>query len=590
MALFLDNSPKSGLLKPLLIGWTIISFVLIYSCWDIVTSRNGWDPDDQLRLVQLRDFLGGQSWFDVTQYRLNPPEGGPMHWSRLIEIPLAILILLLTPLFGQAGAEIIAGSFIPLFGFGIVAYMLGRIAKHLHSTEAGIVAMGVTLIAPPLLLQFRPMRIDHHGWQIVMATLSLWTLFWPNKKIAGAVLGCALAVWLHISLEGAPLTAGFFIYLGWRWVFGRAHALRLLWTIGALAIASMILFFGTQSASFSAPIFCDTVSMPHVVAILLAAAIMMPAIILKPADRRIRMVAASAAGIAAIGVLVYLAPQCTKGAFGNLDPLVRDYWYVNVNEGLPIWRQDMHSALTFSAGTICGLLALYFGFRNLQNSQKADWQIAGFFAVYTTLISLLVFRTISVAAAYAVPLVAIWIIQLFQQYRISLYATKRIGLIASILALIVPGAIASAVGKNIFPQETVQVAKAKKTNEKCMETSSVAALNALPTGNFIAPFDMGPAILLTTKHSVLASSHHRNERAMHDHIAIFKSDPATAWQYLKAHQISYIAVCPKEAEMEYYQKRDPKGLWAILASGNWPGYITPMPDMGDGVKIWRVRG
>src|ERR1700752_4875323 len=48
--------------------------------------------DDAMRLVDVRDFLAGQSWFDLTQHRLSPPEGVAMHWSRLIDLPLAMLI------------------------------------------------------------------------------------------------------------------------------------------------------------------------------------------------------------------------------------------------------------------------------------------------------------------------------------------------------------------------------------------------------------------------------------------------------------------------------------------------------------------
>ena len=61
--------------------WLLLTFALIITGWSRIRSGVGWDPDDQLRLVQLRDFLNGQGWFDNRQYRLNPPEGAPMHWS-----------------------------------------------------------------------------------------------------------------------------------------------------------------------------------------------------------------------------------------------------------------------------------------------------------------------------------------------------------------------------------------------------------------------------------------------------------------------------------------------------------------------------
>src|ERR1700704_499688 len=48
--------------------------------------------DDAMRLVEVRDFLAGQGWFDLTQYRLSPPDGVATHWSRLIDVPLAALV------------------------------------------------------------------------------------------------------------------------------------------------------------------------------------------------------------------------------------------------------------------------------------------------------------------------------------------------------------------------------------------------------------------------------------------------------------------------------------------------------------------
>src|SRR6266545_1943259 len=48
--------------------------------------------DDAMRLAEVRDLLNGQGWFDLTQYRLNPPAGVAMHWSRLIDLPIALLI------------------------------------------------------------------------------------------------------------------------------------------------------------------------------------------------------------------------------------------------------------------------------------------------------------------------------------------------------------------------------------------------------------------------------------------------------------------------------------------------------------------
>ena len=63
------------------------------------------ETDDYMRLVEVRDLLAGQGWFDLTQYRLDPPAGVVMHWSRVVDLPIAFLIQILTPIVGRADAE-----------------------------------------------------------------------------------------------------------------------------------------------------------------------------------------------------------------------------------------------------------------------------------------------------------------------------------------------------------------------------------------------------------------------------------------------------------------------------------------------------
>lgn len=567
--------------------WLAISAILVISSSSVIAARSGWDPDDQLRMVQLRDFLNGQSWFDITQYRMNGDSGAPMHWSRLVELPLVLIILLLSPIIGQPAAEMAAGTLIPLLGLGLTAYMIGRIAAALASKEAGVVALLITLISPAVLMQFRPMRIDHHGWQIVMAALALWTIFWPNKKQGGIVLGLAMAIWLHISLEGAPMTAAFFVLLGWRWIFEKAHGQRLIWTITSFALASFALFMGTQASGLFAPVYCDTISPPHIAAIAIAAAIMLPAIVIAPKGWPIRIAIAALAAIAALGTLLALAPSCSAGAFGNLDPLVRDYWYIHVHEGLPIWHQGMQAIAALFAAPLCGLIALILLLREAIGKNRSDLRIAGFFMIYALLLSIFIFRTISVAVAFAIPVIAALIVALFQHYRRSRSPLQRVSLVTGMLLLLIPGAIAGQLIQRVVARPAL--AQASTDSEKCQAVSSVAALNALPKSRFLAPFDMGPAILLTTPHAVLASSHHRNEKAMRDHIAIFLFAPDKARAIITKHKITHVAVCKGEAELSNYTQRNPNGLWSRLDKGKVPAWLQPMKPLGKNIQLWRVK-
>jgi MFS family permease len=589
----MQKRDREALPKPALFIWLGIAAILTYSSWSGISTRSGWDPDDQLRLVQLRDFLGGQSWFDTTQYRLYAPEGGPMHWSRLIEIPLALIVLMATPLVGPAVAEMIAGTLIPLLCYGLVAYMLGRIALRLGGPMAGTVAVVMTMVSPAISMQLRPMRIDHHGWQLVCAALALWTLFWPTTRKAGISMGLALAVWLHISLEGAPVTAAFFGLLGWRWAMSREDGTRLGYTVGTFLIASLALFFGSQLGGLAAPNFCDTISPAHIFAIVAAGAIIVPASFAMPAKKWLRLAALVAAGTAALTILLWQAPMCAKGAFSTMDPVVRDYWYVRVNEGMPVWHQKWTIALSLLGVPIAGAVSLLFLGRSIETDRKADFVGLAVLLVYAALLALLVFRTISVATLIAVPLLSVGIAALFGRYRTEPIATRRIGLVALMIVMLMPGAFISQAASLFSKKAAAEMSSGKLSGslaaKQCESAESVSTLAGLKKANIVAPFDIGPLILLSTPHSVMASSHHRNEKGMRAHIDIYRLPPAQSLAIVERRKVTHIVGCSDEAEMQSYEKRNPKGLWAQLAKGNTPDWLEKMPDMGEGLKVWRVR-
>lgn len=577
---------------PVLLLWLLASALLVWFSWDTVLTRAGWDPDDQLRLVQLRDFLGGQSWFDTTQYRLNPPDGAPMHWSRLVELPLAAIVLLLTPLLGSAGAEMAAGIAVPLLCLGGITYLLAGIAETIGGRGAGIAAAIVTLVSPGLLLQLQPMRIDHHGWQIFCAVLALATLFWTDKRKAGLVMGAALSVWLHISLEGAPMTAAFFLILGWRWVVERGEGVRLFWTLCGFVMLSLALFFGTQANGFAAQQYCDTISPAHIWAILAAAVLILPAILAKPSQRWLRIGAVALAGSAAIGVLFWLAPACTQGAFGDLDPVVRTFWYANVTEGLPVWHQDPLVVLTLLPPLAVASVSLCMAFRFGDAAHRQMLFQLGFFLVYASILSLLVFRTVSVATAFTVVPTALCLAATARRYRVEPAFLRRMGLVGIGLILLIPGQIVTsmvpAAGSSSRAVANGEVAR-KTAQEKCESLSSLQALSRLPIGNIVAPFDLGPAILLTTKHKVLASSHHRNRQGMRDQIDILRLSPDLARPIMMRHNIRYLVACPGEAELNNYSRKTPAGLWAQIEKGRTPDWLDYQGTIGNGLQVWRVR-
>ena len=129
-------------------------------------------PDSLLRLVQVRDLLAGQGWFDLVQHRLDPPDGVLMHWSRLIDAPIAGLMLL-GGLFGDGEAfALTAWPLLMLLGMMAAAMCDGDRARRPRRGAAGAGAGALLLLDP--LLSFLPGDIDHHNAQLalMMATLA----------------------------------------------------------------------------------------------------------------------------------------------------------------------------------------------------------------------------------------------------------------------------------------------------------------------------------------------------------------------------------------------------------------------------------
>ena len=573
---------------PLLLIWLAVCAVLILVTRGQIMTGIGWDPDDQLRMVQLRDWLGGQSWFDTTQYRIGEPDSQPMHWPRWIELPLASVFLLLKPVLGTTNAETAAMVIVPLITLGIAMWLVTKITEPLFDRTIALLAAALTATAVPVVAQIRPMRVDHHGWQIVLALTALWTMFWPEKRKGGIALGLALALWLSISLEGLPLSVAFIVLLVWRWVFQTGEGVRLFWTLLSFLAASFLFYFATQGGFAVALNYCDAISPAHLLAFAAGAVIILPSILWLPANRALRVASMAVAGVAALAVLQAFAPQCMGGAFNTMDPIVREYWLVNVLEGLPIWYQNGKAMVTLLGGSIVvGLISMLYILRTRpEGIERGRLFVLAYAFLWALLLSLFVQRATAVAAAFALPFMAWAVHQVFARARALKRPLSRIFATAAVVFLILPGPLAVALFNAVSDDEdSVEKSPASLA---CRSDESLARLNSLPRSNILAPLDFGPRILLLTPHSVLATSHHRNDQAMADQIRIFTSAPGVARDLLEAHNIRFVVVCDAEPELALYAKKQPDGLWAQLVKGRKPEWLQPVHIRDNGLRIWRI--
>ncbi|MBW3545818.1 MAG: hypothetical protein KY428_09530, partial [Bacteroidetes bacterium] len=147
------------------------------------------DTDDNMRVMQVRALLHGQDWYDLRQYKLNPPFGADMHWSHLVDLPLAGLILLFRLFVSGPRAEMAAVAVAPLLAYLVLLFGVALTARRLIGPHAYLLAILAMVFAPSANGMFAPLRIDHHGWQLALLSIAVAAVYLGIAGWLGVVAG-----------------------------------------------------------------------------------------------------------------------------------------------------------------------------------------------------------------------------------------------------------------------------------------------------------------------------------------------------------------------------------------------------------------
>lgn len=549
------------------------------------------DPDDYMRLQEVRDWMAGQSWFDVTQYRINPPNGLLMHWSRLVDLPLAGAITLLRPFVGMTQAETIACIIVPLATLGLIGLLIAALTRRLIGKPLALAAMACCVTAPEILWSARPMRIDHHGWQLACAVGMALALIGNLSVRRAAVAGLCAALWMHISLEGLPFTAACGAWLGLRWLVTPAEQRwRLPAFLGAATGGSLAFFLLAHGGALFDRTFCDAVSPVHMIMFLTAAAGSTVACTLSPRRWLVRGILLGGTAIACLATYRLWAPQCADGPFGALDSLSYQLWYLAIPEGLPIWRQTPQAATLLIAYPLVGLAGCFVGWRHAPVERRGAWLDLAALLTAATLIGMLLARASSFSNALAIPGALAFLPAAAAAMRRSSNLPLRVilGAGASLLALplIIDLVAIAAVPDGAAESHDRGVAIA--TAHECMTGRNLATLDRLPRSLILTPLDAAPALIVDTHHSAVGSGYHRNPAVMHDVLSIWTGDEANARRLVRSHGPNYLFLCPGDAELRNTGRFAPQGFAAQLTAGTIPKWLHPITLPGLSGKLYAI--
>src|SRR4051794_7012498 len=108
---------------------TVLAAAWALRDWHQLSALRLPDTDDVMRLQQIRDWIAGQHFTDLSQHRLGEAPGLAMHWSRLPDLVPGAIITLLAPLLGMHQAELTAVIIWPTMLFAAALFLVTRIAR-----------------------------------------------------------------------------------------------------------------------------------------------------------------------------------------------------------------------------------------------------------------------------------------------------------------------------------------------------------------------------------------------------------------------------------------------------------------------------
>ncbi|HSR55130.1 MAG TPA: hypothetical protein VLN73_02740, partial [Alphaproteobacteria bacterium] len=489
-------------------------------------------PDDQMRMVQVLDWLNGQAWADTTQRRLDPPDGVPMHWSRIADLPVAALILTFELLADREAAAVWAAMLAPALLGGLFAALFVWAALPLTEGRALVpVLMIGTLVIP--FQQFLPGRIDHHGLQLTLTVLALGCLLRVlihHSNWAAVGIGIAGALSLAIGLEALPFLGAATLALTLAWIVaGDAGGARGLAVFGvSLAAATLALIHLTLPPDAWVVAACDRISLAHVglTAIVPAAGLGALALALwRPeAGWALRFALMAVIGVTGLALVALAFPHCVGSPYAGLPAEVR-YWFEKVSEAQPFhlyFLRKPGAAVAFAALPVAALVSLILCWTRTTDRRTALWP--GLLVLVLSGFALLLWqiRGVTYAALTAglglIPFAAA--VNGMADRARSILA--RVGLrvtvpMLAVIAVMAPYAL-------ITPEAQQQ--KDATARAGCEVEAAREALND-PVGlgarplTIAAPVDAGPAVLLLSPHRVLAAPYHRNVQGLVDNRRIF---------------------------------------------------------------------
>jgi hypothetical protein len=552
-----------------------------------LTNSRG-DNDSLLRMVEVRDLLAGQGWFDLTQYRLGLDGGTVMHWSRLVDAPIAAIVWVVERLGGSASVGETAALILwPLTCFTFALFFIVRAAARLGGEAAILPAAVIGAACLFSIGIFGVGAIDHHNVQfaLTIATLSLLldAEYLPRRALAA---GVASGLSMAVGMETAPYVTAAACAVAVLYVVQGERAARMAgnYGIGFAATGLAVLVTTILPSQWRAPA-CDAFSVVQfaVMAVGGLGLVVVTALPSLRGNRLRRTIAVGLVALAVATVVIVFFPQCLAPPYSEVDPRQRIYWLNGIREAQSAWVTFLYDPAAAVGRLATPILALIV-------MTLAAWRAAPRFATIlvgiclfmATMVSLYQIRGGAFAAGLAVVPLAAWVGAWRAQGDTSLAGQLKMLGVWLLSINLTWGGIAYAFTAIGGPTE---LAETVADNDGCVTDGDYVILKSLPPATVLSGINQGSPILNFTHHRVLAAPYHRDVGNVVAY-ETFSNDPDKARQVLLDADVGVVAICRLVDESP---DLPPTSLHARLMRGEPPDWLHIVPaSKGRSVEVYRV--
>ncbi|MGE3623733.1 MAG: hypothetical protein AB7H77_07685 [Bdellovibrionales bacterium] len=524
-----------------------------------------FDTDDYMRLNQIINWLGGAGWFDLSHPRLSPGDNTVVHWSRLADLPIALVMLPLISPFGMQNAALVASFIVPPLLFAVLLMLMQSLARPMLRREHRGLAAVLLLFTPSVLVNYTPGRVDHHGAQIIIAAFGLLCLQrmilcrggWKASIAAALAFACGLWIgtealpWLILFIIGAACSGA------WRGGLAVRHAAVFGLALPLFVAILLPLALSPQDYTSLA---LSWFSAADLFMALLAGAVFVIGWAggAGTGRRWLRLALYGALGFFAAMLFAFFIPDVLNGPFADYDSFNSTIALDNIGEAQPLWSRFHISLRSPSTILHASLLVLHIAFLPLLALMVAVWNViwgrrraVWFFHVLFLIAALMLaffwqVRVARFAQIFSVIPVA-WLVA--RSWRMAaahfpgpMHVPAKIVIFIFITALpvvLLPAAIAKRklIDVVLFP--------AARPAVSCPLLQASGFLNAAYSRRshvIMSGMNEGPELLFRTRHYVIAAPY--NVAGNTDAYAFFNSrDDGTAQNILRRRRADLVLLC-----------------------------------------------